>query len=138
MNSHNNAVKAAFATLGLGPDASNQQVKEAYRDLVQVWHPDRFSHNARLRSQAEEKLREINSAYEVLEEYLSGQDQHTQANTQAFHMIYSMLQTTHSLAILTDVLICGLVKLTPLLILGTVPSVRRDALGKQSPDRQNL
>ena len=47
------------------------QVKQAYRDLVHVWHPDRFSSNSRIQERAEEKMREINIAYEKLNAYLS-------------------------------------------------------------------
>jgi hypothetical protein len=62
----------AFATLGLNTSADRQMVRDAYRDLVQVWHPDRFSHNARLRKRAEEKLKSINNSYELLELYFTG------------------------------------------------------------------
>jgi len=55
-----------YRTLGLEVNSSPEQVKQAYRDLVRVWHPDRFSHDERLRLIAQEKLREINGAYEVL------------------------------------------------------------------------
>jgi hypothetical protein len=49
------------------PDAfSEAQLKQAYHDLVQVWHPDKHSHNERLRKKADEKMKEINQAYEVL------------------------------------------------------------------------
>ena len=49
------------------PDAFTEaQLKQAYHDLVQVWHPDKHSHNARLQKKADEKMKEINQAYEVL------------------------------------------------------------------------
>ena len=51
---------------GLGPDATQQQIESAYRDLVKVWHPDRFQSDPRLRLKAEEKLRELNDAYDHL------------------------------------------------------------------------
>lgn len=52
--------------LGLRPDASWDDVTHAYRSLIQVWHPDRFAHNARLQEDAQEKLKEINQAYDWL------------------------------------------------------------------------
>jgi curved DNA-binding protein CbpA len=55
-----------YRVLGLEPGTSLEEVKSAYRDLVNVWHPDRFGHNERLRSKAEEQLKEINRAYEYL------------------------------------------------------------------------
>jgi hypothetical protein len=55
-----------FRTLGVEPGASPAAIKEAYRDLAKVWHPDRFSHDERLRDKAAVKLREINVAYQAL------------------------------------------------------------------------
>ena len=57
----------AFQVLGLKPGASPEEVKQAYRDMVRVWHPDRFGHDERLRLIAQDKLKEINGAYRVLE-----------------------------------------------------------------------
>lgn len=55
-----------LAILGLTPGATLVEIKQARTDLVKVWHPDRFSHDARLRVKAGEKLKEINAAYEWL------------------------------------------------------------------------
>jgi hypothetical protein len=41
-------------------------LKAAHRDLTKVWHPDRFLHDPRLQEKAQEKLKEINEAYEQL------------------------------------------------------------------------
>jgi hypothetical protein len=56
----------AFKTLELSEEATWDQIKRAYHDLAQVWHPDRFAHNDRLKLQAQEKMKEINVAYEQL------------------------------------------------------------------------
>ncbi len=52
-----------YEVLGLAPGASPEEVKEAYRDLVKVWHPDRFSSDPQLQQKAQAKLKEINAAY---------------------------------------------------------------------------
>jgi len=54
----------------LGRDFSDEQLKAAYKDLVQVWHPDKYSNNERLRVRAESKIKLINEAYGTLEEIL--------------------------------------------------------------------
>jgi len=55
--------------LGLKPNASQEEVTQAYRDLANVWHPDRFANNLRLQKKAEEKLKEINAAYEYIKSF---------------------------------------------------------------------
>jgi hypothetical protein len=57
----------ALDMLGLKADATDDEIKQTYRDLVKVWHPDRFANDARLRTKAEEHLKEINAAYRALE-----------------------------------------------------------------------
>lgn len=57
---------AACSVLGIPPGASEEQAREAYRDLAKVWHPDRHESDPRLRAKAEEKLKQINAAYETL------------------------------------------------------------------------
>jgi hypothetical protein len=59
--------KEALDVLALRPGATSVEIKEAYRDLVKVWHPDRFGSDARLRQKAEEKLKQINEAYLILQ-----------------------------------------------------------------------
>jgi curved DNA-binding protein CbpA len=59
----------AYRVLGLKPGVSSDEVKAAYRDLAQVWHPDRFTDNARLRDKAARNLQRINDAYGVLKDY---------------------------------------------------------------------
>lgn len=40
---HSSKAIAAYATLGLEPGASKEEIKQSYRRLAQVHHPDRFS-----------------------------------------------------------------------------------------------
>jgi preprotein translocase subunit Sec63 len=55
--------------LGLKPGASEEEITQAYRDLANVWHPDRFVGNPRLQKKAEEKIKEINLAYEYIKSF---------------------------------------------------------------------
>jgi uncharacterized RDD family membrane protein YckC len=66
-------VKKSFEILRLKTDASVEDLKLAYRDMVNVWHPDRFLHNPRLKEKAEKQLQEINQAYETALNYFSSE-----------------------------------------------------------------
>ena len=53
-------------TLEIEPGASPEEVRQAYLDQTKIWHPDRFSNDIRLQKKAEEKLKQINLAYQRL------------------------------------------------------------------------
>ena len=53
-------------TLEIEPGASLEEVRQAYLDQTKIWHPDRFSNDIRLQKKAEEKLKQINLAYQRL------------------------------------------------------------------------
>src|SRR5918911_1656801 len=55
-----------YNLLGVKRGASSQELKTAHRDMAKVWHPDRFAHDPRLQQKAQEKLKEINEAYDLL------------------------------------------------------------------------
>src|SRR4028119_13609 len=68
--------------LGVSEGASAQELKAAYRDLAKVWHPDRFAHDPRLQQKAQEKLKEINEAYEQLTSGKTGFQRQTPRESQ--------------------------------------------------------
>lgn len=70
------ATKIAYCyhVLELKSGASLDQIKKAWRDLVMVWHPDRFPNNEGLQRKAGERLKEINAAYEMLKQHVSSSD----------------------------------------------------------------
>src|SRR3989440_9055014 len=54
--------KDYYKSLGVARDASEADIKKAFRKLAREYHPD----VAKNKKQAEEKFKEINEAYEVL------------------------------------------------------------------------
>ncbi len=54
-----------YEVLGLSKDASQEDIKKAYRTLAKKYHPDNYVNNP-LSDLAEEKFKEINEAYEML------------------------------------------------------------------------
>jgi molecular chaperone DnaJ len=52
-----------YEVLGIGRDASTDQIKSAYRKAAMKWHPDRNPEN---KSDAEHRFREASEAYSVL------------------------------------------------------------------------
>ena len=55
--------KDYYKILGIKKDATDAEVKKAYRKLALKWHPDKNPNN---REEAEEKFKKINEAYSVL------------------------------------------------------------------------
>jgi len=64
-------INRCYEILEIEPGASLEEIKHAYRDLAFVWHPDRFAHNDRLQQKAQQRLTEINQAYQQLLLFLS-------------------------------------------------------------------
>jgi curved DNA-binding protein CbpA len=58
-------IQRSFEILELEPDATLDDARQAYKDIANVWHPDRFSANPRLKHKAEQKLKQVNIAYET-------------------------------------------------------------------------
>lgn len=55
-----------YDLLDLSSEATPEEIKDAYRMMAMVWHPDRFRENPKLQKFAEERFKEVNEAYEVL------------------------------------------------------------------------
>lgn len=54
-----------YEILGISRNATEADIKKAYRDLAKRYHPDNFNDEG-MRALAEEKMKEINEAYDAL------------------------------------------------------------------------
>ena len=54
-----------YEVLGVSPNASNDEVKKAYRELSRKYHPDSYANNP-LAELAEEKFKEVQEAYDQI------------------------------------------------------------------------
>jgi hypothetical protein len=55
-----------YELLGIDRAANDAQIEEAYRKYVALIHPDRFYDDPRRRTEAEQKLKQLNAVMEVL------------------------------------------------------------------------
>ncbi|MBR3691753.1 MAG: J domain-containing protein [Clostridia bacterium] len=60
-----------YSVLGVSPNASDDEIKQAYRKLAKQYHPDAYKDNP-LASLAEEKMKEINEAYDTIQKMRAG------------------------------------------------------------------
>jgi hypothetical protein len=56
----------SYALLELLPTATEAEIKKAWHEQLQVWHPDRFNHSPTLHRKAETRTQLINQAYQTL------------------------------------------------------------------------
>ena len=75
-----------YSVLGVSPDASDEEIKRAYRQLARKYHPDNYQDNP-LADLAEEKMKAINDAYDAVCKQRvgskNGGEYRAYANTQA-------------------------------------------------------
>ena len=55
-------VQDPYKVLGVSPDASDEEIKKAYRDLTKKYHPDLNPDN----EEAARKMNDINAAYDQI------------------------------------------------------------------------
>ncbi len=69
-------MKDPYEVLGVPRGASEEQIKSAYRDLAKKYHPDNYS-GSPLQDLADEKMKEINEAYDAIISQLSAGQSYT-------------------------------------------------------------
>lgn len=57
--------KNPYDVLGVSPDATDDEIKKAYRELSRKYHPDANVDNP-LKDLAEEKFKEVQEAYDTI------------------------------------------------------------------------
>ena len=70
-----------YKVLGVSPSATDEQIKDAYRQLARKYHPDNYVNNP-LSDLATEKMKEINEAYDAITKQRSGGGGYQQQPTQ--------------------------------------------------------
>ena len=61
------AVKDPYTVLGVDQNASQEEIKKAYRQLVNKYHPDKVAHlGDEFQKLADKRFKEIQQAYQIL------------------------------------------------------------------------
>ena len=58
-------MKDPYVVLGVSKNATDEQIKDAYRELARKYHPDNYADNP-LSDLAGEKMKEVNEAYDTI------------------------------------------------------------------------
>ena len=98
-----------YRVLGVSPDASEEEIKKAYRTLSRKYHPDANIGNPN-QGEYEEKFKEVQQAYKTVENGISTSSRQQELNsnqafciksgarfTLAYHCTRLRLQTSCSL-----------------------------------------
>lgn len=68
-----------YEVLGVSENASDEEIKKAYRKLAKQYHPDNYTDNP-LKDLADEKMKAINEAYDLIQKERAGNGYNRQQN----------------------------------------------------------
>ncbi len=78
-----------YSILGVSRDASDDAIKEAYRTLARKYHPDNYDDDNPLKDLANEKMQQINAAYDAIQKERAGKGGSSHTGTGAYHSDYT-------------------------------------------------
>ena len=73
-----------YIVLGVSRDATEEEIKAAYRRLARRYHPDHYANDPEGARVAEEKMKEINEAYDAVTRMRAGASGHTGGGFSSF------------------------------------------------------
>ena len=91
-----------YQILGVPETASDEEVKRAYRELARKYHPDNY-HDNPLADLAQEKMKEINAAYEEINRRRSGGNRTSGGSYGGYQQQYGQYQGRSSSSVLQQV-----------------------------------
>ena len=91
-----------YQALGVSENASDEEIKKAYRDLARKYHPDNY-HDNPLADLAQEKMKEINAAYEEINRRRSGGNRTSGGSYGGYQQQYGQYQGRSSSSVLQQV-----------------------------------
>ena len=87
-NMSGNFNKDPFEVLGVSRGASDEEVKNAYRALARKYHPDNYDKDNPLKDLATEKMQEINTAYDQIQQ-MRAENKHSYSGNGTYYNNYS-------------------------------------------------
>lgn len=81
-------MNSPYDVLGVSPSSTDEEIKNAYRELAKKYHPDNYA-DSPLSEFADEKMSEINTAYDQIMNTRRGQTYNGQQNASSTQQQYN-------------------------------------------------